>query len=83
MKYKKVKNAFLKRKRDLEDSVREPKALVIHKETKEQYYKSAKLVQGAYQRCFTRLYVCTELGAFGQLYPTHACGMKSMRDVML
>ena len=54
MRYKKVKNAIRKRKRDLQDKIRageerirEEQAVVIHNQKKEQYYKSAKLAPGA------------------------------------
>ena len=47
VKYNAVKRAFLKRKRDLEEKIKEAEALVIYNEKKEQHYKTAKLAPGA------------------------------------
>ena len=45
--YYAVKAAFLKRKRALEEKIKEAEALVVYNENKEKYYKSAKLAPGA------------------------------------
>ena len=50
-KYNAVKGAFLKRKRNLEEKIKEVEALVVYNKKKEQHYKTAKLAPGAIPGC--------------------------------